>query len=144
MTGRDTTDVRKRLVKLIGSRARSGEDVAAAARGVYDDLAVVLVPLVSEAGFEALIVRALQLAQREFPPGEAPGHDENDATPFGEIGRWLSRQDVRDAIDAAAAMFAAVAAVLGTLIGDSLTTRYLRKAWPDGFPTAAAKGNDHD
>ncbi len=57
-----------------------------------------------------------------------------------EIARWLERQDPRNRVDATAAMFAAVAALLATLIGESLTTRYLRKAWPDGFSDERSKG----
>jgi len=103
----------------------------------------VLVPLISGPGFEALIARALQVAQREYPSGEAPAGDDGkgkNLEPFLEIALWLERQDQRNRIDATAAMFAAVAALLATLIGESLTARYLRKAWPDGFSGERSKG----
>ena len=102
-----------------------------------------LVPLISGPGFEALIARALQVAQREYPSDEAPadGNDKGkNLEPFVEIALWLERQDQRNRIDATAAMFAAVAALLATLIGESLTARYLRKAWPDGFSGERSKG----
>ena len=102
-----------------------------------------LVPLISGPGFGALIARALQLAQREYPSDQAPaggnGKDK-DLESFVEIALWLERQDPGNRIDATAAMFAAVAALLATLIGESLTTRYLRKAWPDGFSGQRSKG----
>lgn len=143
MTDRDKTEIRKRLFNLIAHRAGAAEDVAAAARRAYEDLAAVLVPLISGPGFEALIARALQLAQREYPSGEAPsagnGNDKNLES-FVEIALWLERQEQPRRIDATAAMFAAVAELLATLIGESLTTRYLRKAWPDGFSGERSKG----
>jgi hypothetical protein len=139
----DTTDLRKRIAKVIARRARSGEDGAtttAVARRVYDDLAIVLVPLVSQPGFDALMARAFQLAQREYPTDVPPGGDRQDAEPFVPVGLWLERQDQRNTIDAAAAMFEALVALLTTLIGESLTTQYLRKAWPEDFPAGRSKG----
>ena len=138
-----TTDLQKPLVRLISRRARSGGDGASttvAARGAYEDLASVLIPLVSQPGFEALVARAFQLAQREYPAAGSPGDDGEDVESFTQIGLWLDRQDQRIAIEAAAAMFASLADLLITLIGESLTTRYLQKAWPDGFSAARSKG----
>jgi hypothetical protein len=135
------TDLRKRLVQVIARRSRSGKagGVSTVAHQAYDDLAVVLVPLVSRTGFEALVGRAFHLAQREFPAARAGG-DAQESDPFAPIGVWLDRQEERSAIDAAAAVFAALAGLLITLIGDSLTTRYLQKAWPEGFSPRHGKG----
>ncbi|HVS30415.1 MAG TPA: hypothetical protein VMS98_03070 [Thermoanaerobaculia bacterium] len=143
MTKSDTTDFRERLVSLLARHARSGEAGAATsavARRAYDDLAVVLVPLISRAGFDALVARAFQLAQREYPADAPPGGEGDETEPFAEVGLWLDRQNQRDTIDAAAAMFAVLAALLTTMIGEALTTRYLRKAWPDGFSAGRSKG----
>ena len=140
MSKPDTTDLRKRLLGLVAHRAGSGDDVPTAARRAYEDLAVVFVPLVSQAGFEALVARAFQLAQREYPAEDPPGGNGTDLELFVQIGRWLERQNQDDTIAATATMFAAVAALLTTLIGESLTTRYLQKAWPDGFSDEPSKG----
>lgn len=138
------TELRKRLVKVIARRARSGEagaSEAAVARVAYDDLAVVLIPLVSEAGFDALVARAFDLARREYPTDDdSAAAARRETEPFAEIGAWLDRHEKRIALDAAAAMFAALAALLITLIGESLTTQYLQKAWPEGFSAARPKG----
>lgn len=142
---RDTIEIRRHLVTLIERRTGSGKDAGAAARRAYEDLAAVLVPLISQPGFEALLARAFQLAQREYPSDEAPqdGNDQDQsAGPFVTIGLWLGRQDQQHTIEATAAVFAAVAGLLTTLIGESLTTRYLRKAWPDGFSGERSKGKE--
>ena len=60
--------------------------------------------------------------------------------PFGEVSQWLERLGPSGATDAAAAMFATFAELLIALIGEPLTTRYLQKAWPDGFSDAQPKG----
>ena len=140
MTGPDISDIRTRLVAVVERRVGSGEDAPAVASAIYRDLAVVLVPLVSEAGFDALVGRAFQLAQRQFPAAQAQGDIENDVELLVRIGLWLDRQDEGNRIGAMAAMFAAVAELLVTLIGDSLTTRYLRKVWPDGVSGGRSKG----
>jgi len=136
-----TTGIRTRLVKAMARRAgQAGAPMAELARDAYDELAVVLVPLVSQPGFDALVARAFQLAQREYPADASPGGDGQDTEPFVQVGLWLERQEERNAIDAAAAMFDALAALLTTLIGESLTTQYLRKAWPEDFSAGRSKG----
>ena len=133
MTSPEAIVLRQRLVRVITRRVGSSTDagaVAAAARLAHDDLLAVLAPLISSAGVEALSGRAFDLAQREYPAGE----------PSGEVNQWLEKQAPSVATEAAAAMFATFAELLATLIGEPLTTRYLEKAWPDGFSDAQPKG----
>jgi hypothetical protein len=119
------------ITRRAGSSAADATAVAAAARSVYDDLATALVPLISQDGVDALVARALHLAAREYPSDQAG--DEQAAEAFGPVSLWLERQDRTAAPHAAAAMFGGFAALLTALIGEPLTARYLRKAWPDGF-----------
>src|SRR5688572_32875654 len=93
---------------------------------VYDELAAALVPLISQAGVDALVARALHLAAREYPSDHAG--EEQAAGAFDRVSLWLEQQDRTAAIDAAATMFATFAALLAALIGEPMTTRYLRKA----------------
>ena len=55
-----------------------------------------------------------------------------------EIGEWLKQLDAAHVPEAATAMLAALGGLLTTFIGDGLTLRLLRKAWPDGFSDSAA------
>jgi hypothetical protein len=130
MTSPDTSAFQKVIVTTLTRRAGSVADatgVARAVRSVYGDLAAALVPLISQAGVDALVARALHLAQREYPLEQAG--DEQADEPFAQVIRWVERQrDPTLATDAAAAMLATFAALLATLIGEPLTTRYLRKA----------------
>jgi hypothetical protein len=141
MTLPETAVLQKVVVSVLTRRAGSGADataVAAASRRAYDDLATVLVPLISQVGVAALVARALNLAQREYRSDQAG--EEEAAEPFGQVNLWLEQQDSTVATAAAAAMFATFATLLATLIGEPLTTRYLRKAWPDGFSETSAEG----
>jgi hypothetical protein len=140
MTSPETAVLQKVVVGMLTRRAGSGADalaVAAAARCAYDDLATVLAPLISQVGVDALFARALHVTRRNYPSDQAA---EEQGEPFAPIARWLEQQDPTVVTEAAAAMFATFAALLTTLIGEPLTTRYLRKAWPDGFPETRAEG----
>src|SRR5688500_1187677 len=139
MTSPDATILRQRVARVIARRVGSSTGagaVAAAARLTHDDLTAILAPLISSAGVQALWGRAFDLAQREFPVDERRGDDSTAEEPFARMNVWLERQAPSAATDAAAAMFATFAELLTTLIGGSLTTRYLEKAWPDGFSDA--------
>jgi hypothetical protein len=142
MTSPDTSVLQTVIVTMLTRRAGSGADatgVATAVRSVYDDLATVLVPLISQAGLDALVARALHLAAREYPLDHAG--EEQAAEPVAQVIRWVERQhDPSLATDAAAAMLATFAGLLAALIGEPLTTRYLRKAWPDDSFGASAQG----
>ena len=123
---------------MIAHRHGEKNTISAAAR-FYDDLADVLVPLISQSGFDALIGRALQLTQREYA-ASADSAAESETAGSDRVREWLELLEEREALEAAAAFFSELAALLSTLIGESLTTRYLVKAWPDDFNDAAGKG----
>lgn len=143
MTTPEMTVLRQRLVRVITRRAGSSTGagaVAAAARRTHADLTAVLAPLISSSGVEALWGRAFDLAQREYPADESRGGTFTTDEPFAQVSLWLERQGPSAVTDAAAAIFATFAQLLATLIGEPLTTRYLEKAWPDGFSDAPPKG----
>jgi hypothetical protein len=118
--------------------AAGAEAVAAASRRAYDELVRVSAPLIGQLGVDALASRTLHLAQREYPwlvQTRAPHQREG---PFGQVVFSLERQEPAVAVEAAGAVFATFAGLLVTFIGESLTARLLRKAWPDAFSDAGA------
>lgn len=119
--------------------AAGGEAFAAAAQRAYDDLARVGTPLIGQAGVDALTGRALHLAQREYPWLVQRREPEQAEGPFAQVVVCLKRQDPAVASEAAAAVFATLAGLLVTFIGESLTTQLLRKAWPDAFSDASTE-----
>jgi hypothetical protein len=134
--------LRQLALKVLAQHAGSAagaDGLAAAARRAYDDLARVSAPLIGQAGVDALTGRALHLAQREYPwllPSRKP--EQADA-PFAQMILCLERQDPAVATEAAGAVFAAFTGLLVTFIGEPLTARLLRKAWPDAFADAPAE-----
>lgn len=143
MTSPETAVLRQRIARLIAKRtgdASDGISVAVAAGRAHDELTAVFAPLISSGGVAALVSRAFDLARREFPADERRGDNAATDQPFDAVTRWLERQVPSAATEAAATLFATFAELLATLIGESLTMRYLQKAWPDGFSDAQPKG----
>jgi hypothetical protein len=52
------------------------------------------------------------------------------------VQRLLEHQELPVATDAAVAVLTTFGELLTSFIGESLTTRLLREAWPDDFPGA--------
>lgn len=137
MTSNDP--LRQRITRRAGS-STDASALAEATRLTHDDLVSALAPLISSAGVEALLGRAFDLAQRQYPVDEGIAESGTTDERFARVRLWLERQVPSDATDAAASMFATFAELLTALIGEPLTTRYLGKAWPDGFSDALPKG----
>jgi hypothetical protein len=142
MTDLGKVELRRLALKVLAHRARSraGEEpLAAAARRAYDDLVQVSAPLIGQAGVDALTGRALHLVQREYPwlvlAREAAHADGS----FAQVIVCLEGQDPAVATEAAGALFATFAGLLVTFIGEPLTARLLRKAWPEAFSAASTE-----
>jgi hypothetical protein len=106
--------------------AGSGDECAAAAGRVYDQLDARLAPLLGSAGVQALLVRSARLAQDDFPFLGAAAVPEGST----KLTECLRAQDPAVAIESAAALFAYFFTLLTTFIGERLTTQALRGAWP--------------
>jgi hypothetical protein len=126
----------KALTQRVGSAAGSAA-LAAAAQRAYDDLAQVSAPLIGQVGVDALTGRTLYLAQRKYPWLIHTREPDQWKGPFAQIVFCLERQDPAIATEAAGAVLATLTGLLVTFIGEPLTTRLLRKAWPDAFSDAS-------
>jgi hypothetical protein len=115
------------------------EALATATRRAYEDLARVSSPLIGQAGVDALAGRAVHLAQRDYPWLVDTREPEQGEGPFVRVIFCLERQDPEVAAEAAGAMFAIFMGLLVTFIGEPLTSRLLRKAWPDAFSDAGTE-----
>ena len=129
--------MRRRVFRrMLAHEAGSGANataVAAAARRLAERFAQQLNPLIGDAGVAAICARSLHLAQRNVPGvPAAPASDHSDG-PFALLQRSLEQQEPPAATEAAVAMLATISELLAAFIGDSLTTRLLREAWPDDF-----------
>ena len=128
----------KALTRRVGSAAGAAA-LAAAAQRAYDDLAQVSAPLIGQVGVDALTGRTLYLAQRKYPWLIHTREPDQWKGPFAQIVFCLERQDPAVATEAAGAVLTTLTGLLVTFIGEPLTTRLLRKAWPDAFSDASTE-----
>jgi hypothetical protein len=126
----------KALTQRAGSAAGAAA-LAAAAQRAYDDLAQASAPLIGQVGVDALTGRTLYLAQRKYPWLVHTREPEQWKGPFAQIVFCLERQDPAVATEAAGAVLTILTGLLVTFIGEPLTARLLRKAWPDAFSDAS-------
>ena len=140
MTAPEIVALRQLAVRVLMHQAGPDADaaaLAAAARRAYDELARVVAPLIGQGGVDALTGRALHLAQREYPWLVDTREAEQAERLFAQVIACLEQQDPAVGIEGAGAVFALFTGLLVTFIGEPLTARLLRKAWPDAFSDGA-------
>lgn len=113
-----------------GANARA---VAAAARRLCERFAEELTPLIGDAGVAAIYARAMHLTQRNVPGLEPVRASAEGDAPFAHLQVSLEQQEPAAATEAAVTLLATVSELLALFIGESLTNRLLREAWPDDF-----------
>jgi hypothetical protein len=111
--------------------------LASAALRVYETLAGQLALLIGDGGVKALTARSLHLVRRDFPWVARAQEPDSPEGPFAQLGFSLARQEPAVATEAAAAALATLGGLLETLIGEGLTMRVVRAAWPSAFPDDA-------
>jgi hypothetical protein len=140
VTALENPALRQLALKALAQRAGAAAGaaaLAAAAQRAYDDLAQVSAPLIGQVGVDALTGRTLYLAQRKYPWLVHTREPEQWKGPFAQIVFCLERQDPAVATEAAGAVLTILTGLLVTFIGEPLTARLLRKAWPDAFSDAS-------
>ena len=142
MRTRGNAALQQLALRVLAQHAGSApgtEALVAAVRRAYDDLARVSAPLIGQVGVDALTGRTLYLAQRKYPWLIHTREPDQWKGPFAQIVFCLERQDPAVATEAAGAVFATLTGLLVTFIGEPLTARLLRKAWPDAFADASTE-----
>ena len=125
--------IQHELTREAGTDA-DAKTLATAPPRVYEALAGQLALLIGDGGVRALTARSLHLVQREFQWLAEAQEPDSSKGPFAQVGLSLERQEPAVATEAAAAVLATLGGLLEALIGETLTMRVLRAAWPSAFP----------
>jgi len=123
---------RRMLARQAGTGANAPA-IAAAARRLCERFAEQLAPLIGDAGAAAICARSLHLTLRNVR-GLAPVRASvQGEAPFALLQQSLEQQEPAAATEVAVGVLATASELLALFIGESLTTRLLREAWPDDF-----------
>ena len=116
---------------LLTYEAKAGSALAGkkpAAVLVCEKLRQPLATLMGNAGYRALLARALVLAKAEIPwPGEV------EINPDGSLGGWedlVAQVDPQEMAEAGIVLIAQLLELLAAFIGDDLMLRQVRDVWP--------------
>jgi hypothetical protein len=90
-----------------------------------------LAPLLSSAGFDALIGRAVKLAAREFPLLASVGTTIPRSGCFDGLRQAVEQRESKEVEDALVAILANFIWLLVIFIGENLGLRKVREVWPD-------------
>jgi hypothetical protein len=145
---RDTTPYLRRtaiglLLHEAGAERTTSEHLAAASGRLLERLSEHLAEVIGRAGIEALWLRAVKIRKSEFPFLDERLLSRDRRRP-GEPFRACLHEQAPDVIrEAWGALFATVAGLLATLIGDRLARALLQGAWPGMlFPDADPQETD--
>jgi hypothetical protein len=105
--------------------------VSAAAERVCQKLSHRLARLVSPAGSQAILSRALHLARADFPFLEGVLAGRPPEACLEGLDERLHTVETRDASGALLAVLGAMLDLLVGFIGEDLTVRLVREVWPD-------------
>lgn len=122
-------DLARRLIALEAAREGSPCTPSGGAVRVCDRLRVSLSRLTGVAGFRSLISRSLALAKAEVP-SLAPAQVRADGSLEG-VDRIGHDQGANAGDEAGVAVVAHLLGLLMTFVGEPLTLRLVRDAWPD-------------
>jgi len=142
-TGNTWERVFHRLLMREAGADAEGRAIAAAARRLCERFAQQVSPLIGDAGFAAICARSLHLTRRQFP-SLAPHLSDHGDAPFTRVQVSLEDQEPAVATQAAVAVLTTAGELLASFIGEGLTSRLLREAWPDDFAADNPRRRPHD
>jgi hypothetical protein len=127
---------RRAMMQLLrheaGSDRASSEDLAAASGRVLDRVSQQLSEVIGHAGVEALVLRAVKLQKRDFPFLDEGMLSRDQGERPGDFLRARLQNQESDVIkEASVTLFATIAGLLATVIGERLAWSLLRDAWPE-------------
>lgn len=126
----ETSDLlRHQIVKSL--MAGHTENVAHAAIDLWERLAIQIVSIVGEGGFNSLYERSVFLTQATFPWLAAASQSTQADHRFAQLKMSLEGKTPAQTSAANSLLLITFTDILSSLIGEQLTARILRSAWGD-------------
>lgn len=139
---RPTTDrilSQEAIRKTLAHRAGGASDASAIAEAtvtIWQQVAVSLSPIIGAGGVDVLTGRAVHLTSGAFPCLADAGLQGDSATLLAGVKNRLAGSQSNIAEEASLALFTNFVELLTTLIGESLTARFLSTVWVPPLSTS--------
>ncbi|MFZ6748201.1 hypothetical protein [Undibacterium sp. Ren11W] len=108
---------------------------------MWERLAVELISIIGEEGFQSLYARSCHLNSAIFPWLLLDHSSSSSDSRFVDLQICLENREPAEASEASKALFITFVDILALLISDLLTASILRSAWIDDTFELVAKGN---
>jgi hypothetical protein len=123
------------LAHEVGAHPATAEHLAAAAGRVLDNFSQRLAEVIGPAGVDAIVVRAVKLRRPEFAFLDNRIIARETGVMLAEPLRACLREQEPDVIrEVSVSLFATIAGLLATVIGDRLAWNLVQQIWPDTLP----------
>jgi hypothetical protein len=134
----ETSDLPRHLL-IKSLMAKQTEKVADAAIILWEQLAIQVVSIVGEDGFNALYVRSIFLSRSTFPGLPAIPLPPQKGHRFAELKISFEGQSPVQVREANSLLLITLTDILASLIGEQLINRILRLAWGAEIPNETGK-----
>ncbi|HEX8410431.1 MAG TPA: hypothetical protein VF883_16315 [Thermoanaerobaculia bacterium] len=124
-------EIARRVMKTRPLAAPTAAAAAEAMELSCGDLYRILETVMGRDGLQALIGRAIQITAREYPWLATVQSGTSADCPVSGLAEAAGRLGVAEASEGYAALLASIIWLLMTFIGEDLTLRFVRHAWPN-------------
>ncbi len=136
-------EIARRVLKTqLAARSPSTAASAEAMQRSCGELYRILETAMGPTGLQAMIGRAVQIAAREYPWLASVQTGTSADCPLSGLAEAADRLDVADALEGYALLLASMIWLLMTFIGEDLTLRFVRTAWPNVSFSKLSEGSN--
>lgn len=124
--------LREAIRKTLAHRAGESPDasiVAGAMISIWNEIAVLLEPVIGRRGVNVTFRRSLYLASKDFALLAFNEENEDNSALLANLNARLASQDTENAAEAGYILLVIFIELLTTLIGEPLTERLLHSVW---------------
>lgn len=123
-----------------GGRLRTSEQAVALAKQLHEKLVLHLAPVVGDAGMDALFARSVRKTKPDFPSLSELETGGPPQKVLAQLYEHLQKQKVAELEKIIVALMVAFIRLLSTFIGEGLTWKLVRQAWPECLPNEFPSG----
>lgn len=137
-------ELARRILERATADCESPAQVAQTIEATFTRLTELVSGMVGEAGFSALVARALHLSRLRLPKDNPLPSQLDPSLLCSCWGAIVDHVGALASVRCATLLFGHVLGLLGSFIGEDLTLRLVRRAWTDADDSGPSSGPGED